>query len=128
MLLANRTDLLTIPAAAQLAAMTVAGFLLIPPFQLVGVVATRYAGAVALFGSSLYLSRRVFPIEHRWGVLVALAGALLVFAASSSVLTSPDVRLELIGRAGAWAVFLVVAWSIVVGGRLVPHPSPAAGR
>jgi O-antigen/teichoic acid export membrane protein len=127
-LLANRTDLLTIPAAAQLAAITLTGFLLIPPFQLAGVVATRYAGAIALFALSLYLSRRVFPIEHRWAVLLALAGAMLVFAASGSVLTSSDVGLEIIARAAVWAVFLVVAWSIVVGRKRVGHPSPAADR
>jgi O-antigen/teichoic acid export membrane protein len=128
MLLANRTDLLTIPAVAQLAAMTVFGFVLIPPFQLAGVVATRYAGAIALFASSLYLSRRVFPIEHRWAVLLALAGALLVFAASGSVLTSSDIRVEIIASAGVWAAFLVVALSIVVGGRRVGLPRPAPGR
>jgi len=125
-LLANRTGLLTVPAAAQLAAMTITGFLLIPPFQLAGVVATRYAGAIALFGWSLYLSRRVFPIEHRWAVLLALAGAMLVFAASGSVLTSSDVRLEIIARAVVWAVFLVFAWAIVVSRRRMGHPSPAA--
>ena len=128
MLLANRTALLTVPAAAQVVAMTITGFLLIPPLQLAGVVATRYAGAIALFGWSLYLSRRVFPIKHRWAVLVALAGALLVFAATGSVLTSSDVGLEMIARAAIWAVFLVVAWSIVVGKRGVGHPSAAAGR
>ncbi|MBA3778619.1 MAG: lipopolysaccharide biosynthesis protein [Chloroflexi bacterium] len=126
MLLANRTYLLTIPAAAQLAAMTVTGFLLIPPFQLAGVVATRYAGAIVLFGSSLYLSRRVFRIEHRWAVLLALAGALLLFAASGSVLTPSDAALEIIARAAVWAVFLIVALSIVVGGKRVTHPGPAA--
>jgi O-antigen/teichoic acid export membrane protein len=127
-LLANRTHLLTIPAAAQLAAMTVTGLLLIPPFQLAGVVATRYAGAIVLFASSLYLSGRVFQIEHRWGVLLTLAVALVVFAASSSVLTSSDAALEVMARAAVWAIFLVVTWSIVVGGRRVRQPSPGAGQ
>jgi O-antigen/teichoic acid export membrane protein len=126
MLLANRTDLLTIPAAAQLAAMTVTGFLLIPPFQLAGVVATRYAGAIVLFGSSLYLSRRVFRIEHRWGVLLALAGALIAFAASGSFVTASDAALEIIARSAVWAIFLIVAVSIVVGGKRVRHAGPAA--
>jgi O-antigen/teichoic acid export membrane protein len=126
MLLANRTDLLTIPAAAQLAAMTVTGFLLIPQFQLAGVVATRYAGAIVLLGSSLYLSRRVFRIEHRWAVLLALAGALIAFAASGSFVTASDVALEIIARAVVWAIFLIVAFSIVVGGKRVRHPGPAA--
>ena len=127
-LLANRTSLLTVPAAAQLAAIAITGFLLIPPLQLGGVAATRYAGAIALFASSIYLSRRVFPIEHRWAVLVALAGTMLVFAAAGSLLTSLDLRLEMIARAAVWAVFLVVAWSIVVGGRHVRQPSPGAGQ
>jgi O-antigen/teichoic acid export membrane protein len=126
MLLANRTDLLTIPAAAQLAAMTVTGFLLIPPFQLAGVVATRYAGAIVLLGSSLYLSRKVFRIEHRWAVLLALAGALIAFAASGSFVTASDVALEIIARAALWAIFLIVAFSIVVGGKRMRHPGPAA--
>ncbi len=127
-LLANRTDLLTIPAAAQLAAMTVTGLLLIPQLQLAGVVATRYAGAIVLFALSLYLSGRVFQIEHRWGVLLTLAIALVVFAASSSVLTSSDAALEMIARAAVWATFLVVTWWIVVGGRRVRQPSPGAGQ
>jgi O-antigen/teichoic acid export membrane protein len=125
MLLANRTDLLTIPSAAQVAAMTITAFLLIPPFQLAGVVATRYAGAIVLFASSLYLSRRVFRIEHRWGVLLALAGALIVFAALGSFVTSSDTALEIIARAVVWAIFLVVALSILVGGQRVRHPGPA---
>lgn len=127
MLLANRTDLLTIPAAAQLAAMTLTGLLLIPQFQLAGVVATRYAGAIVLFASSLYLSRRVFRIEHRWAVLLALAAALIVFAASGSVLTASDAILEMIARSAVWATFLVVAWSIVVGRKRVRLPGVSAG-
>jgi O-antigen/teichoic acid export membrane protein len=126
MLLANRTDLLTIPAAAQLAAMTVAAFLLIPQFQLAGVVVTRYAGAIILFGSSLYLSRRVFRIEHRWAVLLALAGSLIVFAVLGSFVTTSDIRLEIIARAAVWAMFLIVALSIVVGGNRERHPDPTA--
>lgn len=126
MLLANRTDLLTIPAAAQLAALTITAFLLIPPFQLAGVVATRYAGAIVLFGSSLYLSRRVFRIEHRWDVLLALAGALIVFAVSGSLITSSNSALEIIARAAVWAVFLIVVILIAVGGQRVRHPDPAA--
>ena len=126
MLLANRTDLLTIPAAAQLAAMTVTGLLLIPEFQLAGVVVTRYAGAIVLFASSLYLSRMVFRIEHRWAALLALGAALIVFAASGSALTSSDVFLEIIARSAVWATFLVVAWSIVVGGKRVSL-RPSAG-
>jgi hypothetical protein len=50
---------------------------------------------------------------------------MLVFAASGSVLTSSDVRIEIVARAAVFAVFLVVAWSIVVGRRRVGHPSPA---
>ena len=126
MLLANRTDLLTIPAAAQLAAMTVTAFLLIPPFQLAGVVATRYAGAIVLFGSSLYLSRRVFRIDHRWDVLLALAGTLIVFAVAGSLITASNSALEIIARAAVWAVFLIVAFLIVVGGQRMRHPDPAA--
>ena len=128
MLLANRTDLLTIPAAAQLAAMTITAFLLIPPFQLAGVVATRYAGAIVLFGASLYLSRRVFRIEHRWDVLLALAGALIVFAVAGSLISATNSALEIIARAAVWAVFLIVAFLIVVGGQRVRHPDPAAAR
>jgi O-antigen/teichoic acid export membrane protein len=125
MLLANRTDLLTIPAAAQLAAMTITAFLLVPPFQLAGVVATRYAGAIVLFGSSLYLSRRVFRIEHRWDVLLALAGALIVFAVSGSFVATSDPVLDIVARAAVWSIFLVVAVSIVVGGNRVRDRSPA---
>lgn len=125
MLLASRTDLLTIPAAAQLTAMTVTAFLLIPPFQLAGVVATRYAGAIVLFGSSLYLSRRVFRIEHRWGVLLALAGALIVFAAWGSSVTASDTALEILARGVVWVIFVLVALSIVVGGQRLRHPGTA---
>jgi O-antigen/teichoic acid export membrane protein len=124
MLLANRTDLLTIPAAAQLAAMAVTGLLLIPEFQLAGVVATRYAGAITLFASGLYLSRRVFRVEHRWALLLALAAALIVFAVSGSVLTASDAIVEMIARAAVWAIFLVVAWSIVVGRKRVRLSRP----
>lgn len=127
MLLANRTDLLTIPAAAQVAAMTLTGLLLIPPLQLAGVVATRYAGATVLLASSLYLSRRVFRIEHRWGVLLALAGALIVFAISGSLVNASDTGLEIGARAAIWALFLVVAWSIVVGRDRVRLPRSSAG-
>lgn len=126
MLLANRTDLLTIPAAAQLAAMTVTAFLLIPPFQLTGVVATRYAGAIVLFGSSLYLSRRVFRIEHHWAVLLALAGALIVFAVLGSFVTASDTALELVARGAVWAIFLIVALLIVVRGNRAWNPDPTA--
>jgi O-antigen/teichoic acid export membrane protein len=126
MLLAHRTDLLTIPAAAQVTTMIVTGLLLIPPFQLAGVVATRYAGAIVLFGSSLYLSRMVFRIDYRWAVLLALAGALIVFAAAGSSVTASDAAVEVIARAAVWAIFVIVALSIVVGGQRMRHPGTAA--
>ena len=126
MLLANRTDLLTIPAAAQLAAMTATAVLLIPVFQLAGVVVTRYAGAIMLFASSLYLSRRVFRIEHRWAVLLALAASLIVFAVLGSFVAASDTRLEIIARAAVWAIFLVVAVSIVLLGNRERHQDAAA--
>lgn len=125
-LLANRTDLLTIPAALQLAALALTGILLIPQFQLAGVVATRYAGAIAFSASNLYLSRRVFPVEHRWAVLLALAGALVLFAAAGSLVTATEPALAFIARAVVWGIFLVVAWSIVVSGKRVSTRSPAA--
>lgn len=128
MLLANRTDLLAIPAAAQVAAITFTGLLLVPQFQLAGVVATRYAGALVLFGISLYLSHMVFRIEHRWSVLVALAIALFIFAASTSMLTSSAIGLDIIARAAVWTIFLVLAWSIVVGRTRPRLASPVAGR
>jgi O-antigen/teichoic acid export membrane protein len=127
MLLGNRTDLLTLPAAAQLVAMIVTAFLLIPPFQLAGVVATRYAGAVVLFGSSLYLSRRVFRIDHRWDVLLALGVTLIAFAVVGSMITASNFALEIIARAAVWAVFLVVAFLIVVGRDRARLSRPSAG-
>jgi O-antigen/teichoic acid export membrane protein len=127
MLLGNRTDLLTIPAAAQLAVMTAAAVLLIPPFQLAGVVVTRYVGAIVLFGSSLYLSRRVFRIEHHWPVLLALGAALIVFAVSGSLVTSSNAALEIAARAVIWTIFVIVALSIVVGSNRVRFQRSLAG-
>jgi hypothetical protein len=127
MLLANRTDLMTIPAGAQLAALTITGILLVPEFQLAGVVGTRYAGAIVLFLSSLYLSRRVFRIEHRWGVLVGLAGTLIMFAAFGAMLTASAAIFEMIARAVIWAIALLVAWSIVVGRKRVNLARPSVG-
>ncbi len=121
-LLGNRTDLLTIPAAAQLTATALCGFLLIPPLQLAGVVATRYAGAIALSALNLYLSRRVFPIAHRWLVLGGLAASLVGFSVAGAWVMSSSLALEIAGRAAVWAAFLLLASWLAAGGRRIRIP------
>jgi O-antigen/teichoic acid export membrane protein len=94
MFLANRTDLLFMPAVVQLGTLAIACAVLIPPYQLVGLVASRYLSAIAFLGLSLYLSQKVFPLPHKWGALIALASASVGFALVDPLLELDNLYLE----------------------------------
>jgi O-antigen/teichoic acid export membrane protein len=73
--IAKRSDLMWIRSAVQLGACAAAAILLIPRFQLGGVVAARYVTAIAYVAVSIYLSQLTFRIPFDW---LRVAGVLLV--------------------------------------------------
>jgi O-antigen/teichoic acid export membrane protein len=115
--LGRRTSLLAIPATFQLVVLTVATLTLIGPLQTSGVILSRYAGAFSFFGLSLYLSQRVFRIEHQWGILLRLTAISIGFAAVGSLLAFDSLAIEVAAKAIAWLAFLVLAWWLVSGRR-----------
>jgi O-antigen/teichoic acid export membrane protein len=114
--LGKRSDLLTIPAGAHVAVIAVLSVLLIGPFQIAGIVASRYGGAIVFVALTLFLSQRVFPMDHRWRVLAQLAIAAIVVSVAGHLATSAG-GIGLAVGIGAWLGYLLLAWWIVTHGR-----------
>jgi len=70
--LAKRSDKLWIPTAVQLLMVTMGGLLLIPQFQLTGVVINRYISTLTLFAAHIILSQKYYPIPIPWPKLSIL--------------------------------------------------------
>lgn len=100
--LSQRTDLLWIPATVQLAVMAIAGLALIGPWQMSGLVVSRYASAIVFFAVSVYLSQRLFPQPQRWPKLAAMAAGLAAVGAASPLLVLDDVRVEIAIKVPIW--------------------------
>jgi O-antigen/teichoic acid export membrane protein len=111
--LGKRTDLMTGPAIAQLLVLAAANLILIDPFQLAGVVASRYLGAATLLSISYLLSQRVFPFEHAWRPTIGMVLAALIAVGLGTVVPVGNLGLELLLKAGIVALFLVTSLAIV---------------
>jgi O-antigen/teichoic acid export membrane protein len=119
--LGRRTGLLTVPALTQVVVLSVASLLLVPTFDLAGLIASRYLGAIAWFALSLYLSQRVFPIDHRWAALVRLAGAATLLAVLGTGLETGSLAADLLIRSVILAAFVGLSFWLVDGGRRRPN-------
>jgi len=94
MFLANRTELMTIPALCQLTLLLGSCAVLIPRFQLPGLIASQYVTAGGYFAVSLYFSERVYPLPHRFAQLIAMAAGALVFGALGILIRLSNPYLE----------------------------------
>jgi O-antigen/teichoic acid export membrane protein len=119
--LGRRTGLLTVPALTQVVVLSVASLLLVPTFDLAGLIASRYLGAIAWFALSLYLSQRVFPLDHRWAALVRLAGAATLLAVLGTGLETGSLAADVLTRSVILAAFVGLSFWLVDGGRRRPN-------
>jgi O-antigen/teichoic acid export membrane protein len=108
--LGNRTDLLIVPAITQLTVLVVSAMVLLPRYQLGGLVASRYLSGAAFFGLTLYLSQRLYPMHHRWRTLVQLALATVVVAAGGWFLELPNALGDVSAKLVVVAVFAFAAY------------------
>ena len=79
--LSKRTGLLWIPAVMQFAVLITANLFLIPPFQLIGVVISRYLAVIVFTSVVILLSEKQYPIPTSWtkvGCLMAVLGTVIV--------------------------------------------------
>lgn len=111
--LAKRSDLTWIPQLAQLAVVAAAGVLLIPRFQLSGVVASRYASAITFFAVTLALSQRVYPVAVEWRRLLEIAAVLIVAVIAGRAIDVGSVALDISARTVLLAATIVLLGYVV---------------
>jgi O-antigen/teichoic acid export membrane protein len=109
-LLAKRSDLLAIPAGVQIGVLVLACALLIRPYELAGLVASRYLSTIAFLGLSVYLAEKVFPMPHEWRKLVGLGVGSLAFVALGLVLQFDNLYLEVALKTLSLAMFTGAAY------------------
>jgi O-antigen/teichoic acid export membrane protein len=112
--LAKRTDLTWIPQGTQLAVVLIAGLVLIPRFQLVGVVGSRYVSTLALFVVVYGLSQRHYPIATEWrplalmSLLLAAGGALANLVSFQLVLVNLLARTAIAAAAASAMAYVLI--------------------
>jgi O-antigen/teichoic acid export membrane protein len=112
-LLGKRTALLSIPAGAYLAVLTISSVALVPPYQLAGLVASLYLSTAAMFVISVYLSQKTYYIPHAWDALVGLCVLAVASAALGRVWTPSDLGAEVVVKGVLLLAFLGLAWWVV---------------
>jgi O-antigen/teichoic acid export membrane protein len=117
MFFAKRTDLLAIPAGANLLALIAASILLIGPFQLAGLIASRYIAAFVLLGLSLYLSQRAFYLNHAWGPLLRLVVASATIVAIGQIVVPDDIAFEIGVKVSLFLGFVAITVPLISGRR-----------
>jgi hypothetical protein len=122
--LGNRTDLLSLPALVRLGVLIVTGVLLLPPLQLTGIVISRYCSEFVFLGLSLYLSQRIFHLDHRWRTLLGLLATAVAFATIGRFLTLDQAAAEITVKAALWVIFIGLGWWIVDGARHSQRAGP----
>jgi hypothetical protein len=91
--------------------------LLVPPLQLSGIVISRYFSELIFLGLSLYLSQKIFHLDHRWNALLGLGVAAVAFAVIGQFLTLDQAAGEIMVKAILWWIFIGLGWWIVGGAR-----------
>lgn len=113
--LAKRTDLTWIPQLIQLGVVVTAGAALIPALSLSGVVISRYASTLALFGATLFLSKRVWPMADEWGTLAGMLSVAVVATVLASMVDLESVWLNIAVHFAILAGAVAVLGYVVVG-------------
>ncbi|MBN1293315.1 MAG: oligosaccharide flippase family protein [Candidatus Latescibacteria bacterium] len=91
MMLSGRTEFLWIPSAFQLVSIVCFSWLLIPSFQIYGVIISKYAAAIIFFSISFFYSQKMLPLPHQWkkaysfGILLISANVISKFIPSSPI-------------------------------------------
>lgn len=110
--LAKRTDKIWIPTAAQLLVASTSGLLLIPSFQLVGVVISRYVSVITIFLVNIVLSQKYYPIPIPWLKLSLLIGLIASGIGLSGMIEYNNLIINVVTKG-------LVLISFVVGGLLI---------
>ena len=116
--LAKRTDLTWIPQNVQLSAVVVAGFALIPRFQLTGVVISRYFSTVSLFVVTLVISQRQYPIAAQWRRLGLMSSFLVIGGVLANIVVLESRLTGMLIRALIVAGAAVAVGGVAVGNTL----------
>lgn len=65
-ILSKKTKLLFVPAIIQLVVLTVAGYLLLPNYQIYGILYSKLISALIFLLSSIYISNKVYKFNYPW--------------------------------------------------------------
>lgn len=115
--LAKRTDKIWIPTAAQLLVASTSGLLLIPSFQLVGVVISRYVSVITIFLVYVVLSQKYYPIPIPWLKLSLLLVLLASGIGLSGMIEYNNLVINVITK-GLVLISFVVGGLVIVIGRM----------
>ncbi|KAF0220672.1 MAG: polysaccharide biosynthesis [Geobacteraceae bacterium] len=115
--LAKRTDKMWIPSVIQLLVVIAGGLLLIPSFQLSGVVISRYVSVSTLLLVHVILSQKYYPIPVPWHKLAMLLVLIAGGVGVSSRIEFDNLFFN-IATKGLLLVAFAVSCLIVVIGRL----------
>lgn len=107
--LAKKNHLLNIPSLFNLVSFTVIGLLMIPKFQLWGVIITRLICAGIYFIAMIAISQKVYKFSYEWNKLIGLFSvSILFYLLSSSILLNSSKQIHLI-----WDVTLLLVYFCV---------------
>ncbi len=125
--LAKRTDKAWIPTAAQLCAVVLAGIVLIPQYQVVGVIISRFCSVSAFAIVCLLLSEKYYPIPLRCHQFIPLLGVTIGTAVITQAIHSPIALLTVLYKTGIVALY-GVACCLIMSGYLRPGLISYSGR
>jgi O-antigen/teichoic acid export membrane protein len=113
--LAKRTDKVWIPTAIQLLVVSIGGLLLIPSFQLVGVVISRYISVITLFLVYIVLSQKYYPIPIPWSKLSLLIVLIAGGIGLSGMIEFNNLIFDIVTKGLMLTAFFVGGLIIVIG-------------
>jgi len=109
--LSKKTDKLWIPRIIQLLAVLISGLLLIPKYELKGIVITQYISALFFFGVSFVLSDKYYPIPFNWKKIILLFFVTIVCIYISSLLELNSFTTNILTK----AFLIILTCSVCLG-------------
>lgn len=111
--LSKKTHLMIIPAAVQVILMLVAGYMLIPSFQVYGVIAAKILSFACFLVILVMISNRVYRFRYNWACLVKFISLMLLGIVLDQSLKTNSLTLNIMISFVITLVFLITTYYIL---------------
>lgn len=110
-ILSNKTHLLIIPALVQFVTIFT-GVILIPSFQIYGIIIAKAISIISFVGVSIFISNRVYKIKYNWRNLIIFSSLMILGIFLNVIFASKNMIHDTLLCIGIMVTFVGISYAI----------------